>query len=67
MDKLEVGDVVGYDGEIGIVVSLSPSTIPHHNRKLTASVKWMDGDQDITRECAYDPSGIYIIARASGS
>ena len=67
MDKLEVGDIVGYEGEIGIVICVSPSSKPHHNRKLTASVKWMDGDQDITRECAYDPQGVYVIARASGS
>ena len=67
MDKLEVGDIVGYEEEIGIVICLSPSTKPQCKRKLTASVKWMDGDQDITRECAYDPSGIHIIARASGS
>ena len=67
MDKLEVGDIVGYQGKIGIVICLSPSTQPHLNRKLFASVKWMDGDRDITRECAYDPQGIYIIARASES
>ena len=67
MDKLEVGDIVGYQGEIGIVLSLSPSPLSHHDGKLTASVKWMDGDQDITKECAYDPQGIYIIVRASGS
>ena len=67
MDKLEVGDIVGYDGEIGIVMSLSPSTNPHHKMKLVANVKWCDGDQDTTQECAHDPQGIYIIARASGS
>ena len=64
MDKLEVGDVVGYGGEIGIVISLSRST--HRIHKLTAQVKWVS-DQDITSECAYDPCDIYIIARASGS
>ena len=65
MDKLEVGDIVGYDGEIGIVISLSPSA--HRTHKLSAQVKWMDGDQDITQECAYDPQGIYVIAKGSGS
>ena len=66
MDKLEVGDIVGYDGEIGIVISLSPPR-NRHERKLTAQVKWTDGDQDITQECAYDPQGIYVIAKGSGS
>ncbi len=65
MDKLEVGDIVGYEGEIGIVISLEPSTFRLH--RLAAQIKWMDNDGDITQECAYNPVGIYIIARASGS
>ena len=65
MDKLEVGDIVAFEGEIGIVISLSPSV--HRTHKLTAHVKWTNGDQDVTHECAYDPVGILIIAKGSGS
>tara|TARA_B100000287_G_C20409228_1_gene692870 strand:+ start:224 stop:424 length:201 start_codon:yes stop_codon:yes gene_type:complete len=64
-DKLEVGDIVGYEEEIGIVMSISPSV--HRIHKLSAEIKWIGGDQSTTTECAYDPVGIHIIARASES
>ena len=57
MDKLEVGDIVGYEEEIGIVICLSPSPAPHHNRKLTASVKWMDGDHQPINKSDNAPNG----------
>ena len=65
MDKLELGDLVTFteSGEIGIVVLVELRD--DFSWGLTASVKWLS-DNDVTRENAYDPDGIAIIARASG-
>tara|TARA_B100000287_G_scaffold357485_1_gene348780 strand:+ start:606 stop:812 length:207 start_codon:yes stop_codon:yes gene_type:complete len=67
MDKLDVGDVVsfGETGEIGIVISLSPS--PSRTYGLCAEIKWIGGDGETTHECPYKPADIHVVARASGS
>ena len=64
MDKLEVGDIVTFreSGEIGLVVLVEEDG--DESWELTASVKWLS-DNDITREDAKDPDGIYVIAKGS--
>lgn len=64
MDKLEVGDIVTFreSGEIGLVVLVEEDG--DESWELTASVKWLS-DNDITREDAKNPDGIYVIAKGS--
>ena len=67
MDNLKIGDVVTYEstGEIGLVILVEPSGADDDGCwELTASVKWFS-DNDITREDANDPDGVYVIAKGS--
>lgn len=64
MDKLELGDLVTFEntGEIGLVVLVEDCN--DESWELTASVKWFS-DNDITREDANNPDGVYVIAKGS--
>ena len=66
MDKLELGDLVTFEntGEIGLVILVEPSDAEDGRWELTASVKWFN-DNDITREDANNPDGVYVIAKGS--
>ena len=66
MDRLELGDLVTFEntGEIGLVILVEPSDKSSCSWELTASVKWFN-DNDITREDANDPDGVYVIAKGS--
>ena len=57
MERLDVGDVVSFLGEIGIVVEVSSQW---------ASVWWTDGDgfgEQYTKEKRNDPRGLAIITK----
>ena len=66
MDRLELGDLVTFEdtGEIGLVVLVEEDN--DESWELTASVKWFS-DNDITREDAKNPDGIYVVAKGSAS